>query len=66
MNWGQQEPEVTYLPPAANKSIQKKTFDYPPIPVFMDDGSVAELYLPKGFNKPDVERVIKVLKAQIE
>ncbi len=61
----QEQAEVIYLPPSSNDKSNKK-FDSPPIPIFMDDGSVAELYLPKGFNKPDIERVIKVLRAQVE
>lgn len=45
---------------------KKKTFNHPPIPVFVDDeGNVAEVYLPQGFNKKHIERIIKVLQAQI-
>jgi len=65
------ETEVIYLPPAnngnENKNTEQKKYNFPPIPIFVDDeGSVAEVYLPKGFNKQHIERVIKVLKAQIE
>lgn len=60
--------EVFYLPPAEsneNETKQKK-YNSPPIPVFVDDeGNVAEVYLPKGFNKAHIERIIKVLTAQI-
>lgn len=65
------EPEVIYLPPSNNgnnsnaTNAKPKTYDTPPIPIFVTQG-VAELYLPNGFNKEDIERVIKVLKAYIE
>lgn len=61
--------EVKYLPPANDtpkeEKPQNKSFKHPPIPIFCEDGSVAELYLPNGFNKPDVERVVNVLKAYL-
>ena len=59
--------QVKYLPPA-NQSVDNRTsFNYPPIPIFVDDeGAVAEVYLPKGFNKEHIKRVIKVLAAQID
>lgn len=58
--------EVKYLPPAAEENKGNKSFNHPPIPVFVDDdGSVAEVYLPHGFNKKHIERIIKVLQAQI-
>lgn len=61
--------EVIYLPPnniEQNTNNQSKKFDFPPIPVFVDDdGNVAEIYLPKGFNRAHIERIIKVLTAQI-
>lgn len=62
------EPEVKYLPPPSKSSEENhvnKSFKHPPIPIFCEDGSVAELYLPNGFNKPDVERVVNVLKAYL-
>jgi len=54
------------LPPPTNNGRTSKIFDHPPIPVYLDDGSVAEVYLPNGFKKEDINRIIKVLKAQIE
>jgi len=67
-NKRQEEAEIIYLPPAnKNNNESQKKYDFPPIPIFVDDeGSVAEVYLPKGFNKEHISRVIKVLKAQIE
>lgn len=61
--------EVIYLPPnniEQNINNNSKKYDFPPIPVFVDDdGNVAEIYLPKGFNRAHIERIIKVLTAQI-
>lgn len=58
--------EIKFLPPQTGSSKTNKSFDHPPIPVYLDDGSVAEVYLPNGFKKDDINRIIKVLKAQIE
>lgn len=62
------EVEVKFLPPPqGGAGSPKKSFNHPPIPVFVDDdGNVAEVYLPMGFNREHISRVIKVLKAQIE
>ena len=56
--------QITYLPPQRGKT--QNTFDFPPIPIFVDDeGTVAEVYLPKGFNKAHIRKIIQVLEAQI-
>lgn len=66
INLTQDEPEVQYLPPAREDPKRGNAFNHPPIPVFVDDnGSVAEVYLPNGFNKAHIERIIRVLQAQI-
>ena len=67
-----EDAEVFYLPPSNNNKAngnqhEQKKYDFPPIPVFVDDdGLVAEVYLPKGYNKAHILRIIKVLTAQVE
>jgi hypothetical protein len=65
--------EVIYLPPSQNNNSETnnynpgKKYNSPPIPVFVDDtGLVAEVYLPNGYNKAHILRIIKVLTAQVE
>ncbi len=68
-----QDTEVIYLPPSQNNNSEnnnynpEKKYNTPPIPVFVDDnGLVAEVYLPNGYNKAHILRIIKVLTAQVE
>lgn len=36
------------------------------IPVLLDDGSIAEIILPNGLKKIDLERIVKVLNAYVQ
>lgn len=68
----EETPEYKFLPPPSEKKKEdrdgkgfQKSFNHPPIPIFLDGGAVAELYLPNGFNKTDLERVVKVITAYL-
>lgn len=52
--------------PPERKSEPPETSDVPPIPIFLDNGETAKLYMPKGFTKDDLKRVAKVITAYIE
>lgn len=59
--------QVLYLPPRTEKKdegIEKS--EIPPIPIFLDNGTIAKLYMPKGFTKDDLKRVSKVLNGYVE
>lgn len=58
--------EVKFLPPHDESSATKpKLYNHPPIPIFYDDGTIGELYLPNGFEKSKIEKTVKVLTAYL-
>lgn len=57
--------EIRFLPPPTNNQRNPKISTYPPIQVILDDGSISETFIPNGFNKSDIERIIRVLTAYI-